>query len=108
MYYRDPDGNQLETQVDNFDEPEDATNMMDSKEFMENPLGTWIQLFGAVTYNATTYPPLGTDFDPEELCAAVERGDDDKMLKARREVGPRGPEDIPKIYASINSAPVGA
>lgn len=39
MYYRDPDGNQLETQVDNFDIPDDATAMMDSKEFMENPLG---------------------------------------------------------------------
>lgn len=27
MYYQDPDGNQLETQVDNFDNPDDATAM---------------------------------------------------------------------------------
>lgn len=51
---------------------------------------------------------IGTDFDPEELCAAVEKGEDDAKLKTRTEVGPRGPEDIPKIYASINAAPVGA
>lgn len=107
MYYRDPDGNQLETQVDNFDEPEDATNMMDSKEFMENPLGTHNQS-GRPHTSTLTHTFLGTDFDPEELCAAVERGENDAMLKTRTEVGPRGPEDIPKIYASINSAPVGA
>ena len=52
------------------------------------------------------YP--GADFDPEELCAAVERGESDAELKIRKEVGPRGPADIPKIYASINAAPVGA
>ena len=51
---------------------------------------------------------IGTDFDPEDLCAAVERGEDDSKLKIRKEVGPRGPEDIPKIYAKINAAPVGA
>ena len=88
MYYRDPDGNQLETQVDNFDTNEDATAMMESPEFGENP--------------------LGTDFDPEELCAAVERGEDDTKLKMRKEIGPRGPEDIPNIMAGINAAPVGA
>lgn len=88
MYYRDPDGNQLETQVDNFDTPDEATAMMESPEFSQNS--------------------LGTDFDPEEFCAAVERGEDDAKLKIRKEIGPRGLEEIPKIIASINAAPVGA
>ena len=57
MYYRDPDGNQIETQVDNFDDPEEATRWMSSPEFLENS--------------------LGADFDPEELCRRVERGEDE-------------------------------
>lgn len=88
MYYRDPDGNQLETQVDNFDEPDDATAMMAGPNFNENP--------------------LGTDFDPEELCAAVERGEDEDKLKVRKEMGPRGPEAISGIMAKMMSGTVGA
>ena len=88
MYYRDPDGNQLETQVDNFENAEDATAMMGSAEFTENS--------------------VGTDFDPEELCAAVERGEDEAARKVRKEIGRRGPEEIPTILARINAAPVGA
>ena len=87
MYYRDPDGNQLETQVDNFDEPEDATAMMAGPYFNENP--------------------LGADFDPEDLCAAVERGDDESKLKVRKEVGPRGPDAIPDIMAKMMSGTTG-
>lgn len=88
MYYRDPDGNQLETQVDNFDDPEKATEMMAGPSFGENF--------------------LGSDFDPEELCNAVESGANEEELKVRKEVGPRGPEELPGIMASIRSAPVGA
>ena len=77
MYYRDPDGNQIETQVDNFDTNDEATAMMKGPYFSENP--------------------LGTDFDPEDLVAAVERGDDQNKLKIRKEIGPRGPEAIPGI-----------
>ena len=88
MYYQDPDGNQLETQVDNFDEPDDATAMMSGPLFAENA--------------------LGTDFDPEELCAAVDRGDDEALLKIRKEVGPRGAEEAPVVLAKIQNAPVGA
>ena len=51
---------------------------------------------------------LGADFDPEELCAAVERGEDESMLKVRKNVGPRGAEDVPKILAQVQNAPVGA
>ena len=88
MYYRDPDGNQLETQVDNFGNAADATAMMGSAEFTENS--------------------VGTDFDPEELCAAVERGEDEAALKVRKEIGPRGPQEIPTILARINAASIGA
>ena len=88
MYYRDPDGNQLETQVDNYDDPEEATAMMAGPEFAENA--------------------LGVDYDPEELCAAVDRGEDDTKLKLRKHDGPRGAEDVPVIMAKIHAAPVGA
>ena len=69
MYYRDPDGNEIETQVDNFDENEDANNFMISKEFAENP--------------------IGTDFDPAELMRRIESGEDEKSIKKRLESGAR-------------------
>jgi catechol-2,3-dioxygenase len=39
LYYRDPDGNFVEMQVDNFDTPADATAYMEGAEFGENPVG---------------------------------------------------------------------
>lgn len=88
MYYQDPDGNQLETQVDNFENPDDATAMMAGPEFAENA--------------------LGADFDPEDLCAAVERGEDENALKTRKNVGPRGADEAPIVLAKILDAKVGA
>ena len=88
MYYQDPDGNQLEVQVDNFDSAEEATAMMAGPLFAENA--------------------IGTDFDPEELCAAVDRGEDEAKLKIRKEVGPRGPEVAPLVLAKIKEGLVGA
>ena len=44
----------------------------------------------------------------QELCAAVERGEDDAKLKVRKEIGARGAEAVPAIMEKINSAPVGA
>jgi catechol-2,3-dioxygenase len=40
LYYQDPDGNSLETQVDTFDTPDEATAFMKSEKFAENPIGT--------------------------------------------------------------------
>jgi catechol-2,3-dioxygenase len=77
IYYKDPDGNMLETQVDNFDTIESATAFMMSKEFAENP--------------------IGTDFDPEELIQAIKSGEADDILKKRREIGPRGLSDVPSM-----------
>jgi len=70
IYYKDPDGNVLETQVDNFDVPDDATDFMKSKYFSENP--------------------IGTDFDPEDYIKRISNGESESALKKRIEVGPRG------------------
>ena len=70
MYYRDTDGNQIETQVDDFDTVEEANEFMTSKNFAENP--------------------IGTDFDPEELIARLGAGEDQRSIKKRKETGPRG------------------
>lgn len=40
MYYTDPDGNLIETQVDNFDSAEEANGFMALKAFEENAIGT--------------------------------------------------------------------
>ncbi|GAB7346859.1 hypothetical protein MBLNU459_g1943t1 [Dothideomycetes sp. NU459] len=69
MYYKDPDGNMIETQVDNFDDAEEANAFMFSKHFAENP--------------------IGTDFDPEDLIERLRRGEDEQKLKQRVEIGPR-------------------
>jgi catechol-2,3-dioxygenase len=74
IYYRDPDGNMLETQVDNFATVEEAAAFMESTRFAENP--------------------IGTDFDPEELIKALRAGVDEEVLKKRREIGPRGIPDL--------------
>ncbi|KAF2490670.1 Glyoxalase/Bleomycin resistance protein/Dihydroxybiphenyl dioxygenase [Lophium mytilinum] len=69
IYYKDPDGNQIETQVDNFDDLKDADKFMASKEFAENP--------------------IGVDFDPEELCRRLRSGEDHASIKKRPDIGPR-------------------
>ncbi|KAG8158585.1 hypothetical protein KVR01_011707 [Diaporthe batatas] len=75
IYYQDPDGNQIETQVDNFATAEDATAFMMSPEFAENP--------------------IGADFVPEELIEKVAKGEDRRTLAKRPNVGPRGIEGLP-------------
>lgn len=69
LYYKDPDGNQLECQVDNFDSMADAIDFIQGPEFKVNP--------------------IGVDFDPEELFAKVDQGVDEKVLKKRADIGPR-------------------
>ncbi|OAL34494.1 hypothetical protein AYO20_06337 [Fonsecaea nubica] len=70
IYYADPDGNQIETQVDNFETSAEATQFMMSKYFEENP--------------------IGTDFDPEEMIEKLRNGVSPEELKKRVEIGPRG------------------
>ena len=69
IYYTDPDANMIETQVDNFDTAEKASEFMASKEFEENP--------------------IGTDFDPEDLIKRLESGESHESIKKRVEIGPR-------------------
>lgn len=69
IYYRDPDGNKIETQVDNLDSPDKATDFMNSKVFAENP--------------------IGTDFDPEDYLVRLSSGTTEEQLKKRVEIGPR-------------------
>lgn len=69
MYYRDPDGNAIETQVDNFESSEEATAFMSSRFFAQNP--------------------IGTDFDPEDLINRLDNGEDDASIKKRVEIGDR-------------------
>ncbi|KIW90826.1 uncharacterized protein Z519_08609 [Cladophialophora bantiana CBS 173.52] len=70
IYYKDPDGNMLETQVDNFDDADSATKFMKSPAFAENP--------------------IGVDFDPEEFIDRLSAGESEAELKKRKEIGPRG------------------
>lgn len=74
IYYRDPDGNMLETQTDNFGSADEATKFMMGPQFRENP--------------------IGTDFDPEALIAALRTGKTEAELKVRQEIGPRAVPDI--------------
>jgi catechol 2,3-dioxygenase-like lactoylglutathione lyase family enzyme len=69
IYYHDPDGNDIETQVDNFDTVEEANEFLRSAAFQQNP--------------------IGSDFDPEELIRKLERGEDERIIKTRVEIGPR-------------------
>lgn len=66
MYYRDPDGNKIETQVDAFEKPEEAIAFMMSAEFAQDP--------------------RGPRFDPEEFLKRFEAGEDGNNLMQRAAV----------------------
>lgn len=55
MYYRDPDGNELELQVDNYDDIHEAAKYFYSDAFAANP--------------------IGVDFDPDLLLAKMRSGE---------------------------------
>jgi catechol 2,3-dioxygenase-like lactoylglutathione lyase family enzyme len=78
IYYRDPDGTQLELQVENFDTIEQSTAFFKSKAFAENP--------------------IGVDFDPAELARRLRSGEPESALKQRPDIGPRGFDASVKIY----------
>lgn len=67
IYYTDPDGNQVETQVDCFENNGKATAFMESDAFRRNP--------------------VGVEFDPEELVRRVRSGE----LHSSIFVRPEGP-----------------
>lgn len=54
LYYKDPDNNFVELQIDNFSTPEEATAYMEGPEYSANP--------------------VGVAFDPEKMIEALESG----------------------------------
>lgn len=74
LYYADPDGNQLEFQVDNYETVEEAGEFFFTEAFEANP--------------------IGVDFDPEELLRRLEAGEDESTVKLRPPSGARGVDTI--------------
>ena len=62
MYYKDPDGNSIELQVDNLNK-EDASAFMNSEAFARDP--------------------IGVEFDPEVFVKRVGSGEDEAQIKRR-------------------------
>ncbi|KAK5050651.1 hypothetical protein LTR84_003933 [Exophiala bonariae] len=81
LYYYDPDGNEIEIQVDNFDSREEATAFFASVEFDENP--------------------IGVDFDPENLVARLQQGESEISIKKRPRIGARAFQ-----WASLQKYPI--
>ncbi len=70
IYYKDPDGNLLETQVHNFDINKEAMEILKVNVFMKNP--------------------FGIDFDPEYLTMKLKSGDESHVdVKKEVEVATR-------------------
>ena len=63
MYYKDPDGNRVELQVDNFPTADETNRWIRSGDFAANP--------------------IGVVFDPEELLARYRAGEPQAKLAAR-------------------------
>lgn len=75
MYYADPDGNQVELQVDNYATVEEAGAFFHTSAFALNT--------------------IGIDFDPADLARRFLAGEDESSLKMRPHGGARGVDTIP-------------
>ncbi len=71
MYYADPDGNQMEFQVDCFDTSEEANAFMEGPHFAANP--------------------IGVEFDPDDWLARLRAGTSPSELLVRRKHEPVSP-----------------
>jgi catechol-2,3-dioxygenase len=75
MYYKDPDGNRIELQVDNFPTAEETNRWIRSGDFAANP--------------------IGVVFEPEDLLARYRAGEPMERLTARPPLpGGAGPFDM--------------
>lgn len=63
LYYRDPDGNMVELQIDNFDTAEEATAYMEGQEYSADP--------------------IGPSFEPDAMAAALQAGTPEQVLTTR-------------------------
>lgn len=70
MYYADPDGNQVELQVDNYNTVQEAGAFFYSAAFAKNP--------------------IGVDFEPAELARRFHAGEDEASIKKRPDSAARG------------------
>jgi hypothetical protein len=61
MYYRDPDGNKVELQIDNYDSVEELKGFFRSEAFEKNP--------------------IGVHFDPDEMTRQFHAGVPEAELK---------------------------
>jgi catechol-2,3-dioxygenase len=78
MYYKDPDGNRVELQVDNLPTAESVDRWMRSPEFAENP--------------------IGVVFDPDALIARYEAGEAIDTLTVRPPLpAGKGPMDMLRL-----------
>lgn len=77
LYYADPDGNQLELQIENYDSVEESTRFFFSDAFAENP--------------------IGVEFDPEDLLARLNAGEPEENLKKRPDAGAKNLSDVTKL-----------
>ncbi|KAL1851899.1 hypothetical protein Plec18170_006202 [Paecilomyces lecythidis] len=84
MYYSDPDGNEIELQVDNFDTAAEAHAFMTSPEYTINP--------------------IGVDINVDEFLGRVRSGEDEKSIKKRPDIGPRLSRWENSIYFSKPAA----
>jgi catechol 2,3-dioxygenase-like lactoylglutathione lyase family enzyme len=75
MYYADPDGNQVELQIDNCDTVEEAGKFFYSQAFATNP--------------------IGVDYLPGDLARRLREGENETAIKQRPPSGTRGVETIP-------------
>ena len=79
LYYRDPDGNHIELQVDNFASMEDAERFMKSELFHTNP--------------------FGADIDPSELADRLRAGTPaEELARPHNQAQPRGYDSIPAEF----------
>jgi catechol 2,3-dioxygenase-like lactoylglutathione lyase family enzyme len=74
LYYEDPDRNQLEFQVENFDSVEESGKFFFSEAFAENP--------------------IGVEFDPEDLLRRLRAGEPEELLKRRPDIGKQTLADV--------------
>lgn len=78
IYYRDPDGNMLETQVDVFETMEEADAFVKTKQFAENP--------------------IGVDIDPEKFIKRLKSGESEKEVMKQPYIGPREMPDFDAMW----------
>lgn len=83
LYYRDPDGNFVELQVDNFATPDEATAYMTGPEYAADP--------------------VGVGFEPEAMLEARRAGADEAELRTRAWALRTSP-DLPNPMAALSGA----